>query len=204
MQALWILVYEKTKRMRVSLSRHRGDRIAQSFHDARHRRITNLVGRIECRVVILIAIERGVRHHHRWISLTPEREVIAPSETGDRLESGKRFDRKIGMVAKRVDQLAQRLPRAQVRNDRHEIRPIRIEKAKERWIALAAWPIGVEAEHLERYHETNVVASVARRLRIHHAAHLLRCEEWRLFVDEGHETHGALGREPREIAVDLE
>ena len=108
------------------------------------------------------------------------------------------------MVAKRVDQLAERLPRAQVRHDRHEVRPIRIEKAQEGRIALAAGPIGVEAEHLERYHETNVVASVARRLRIHHAAHLLRREEWRLFVDEGHETHAARGRGSREIAADLE
>ncbi len=114
--------------------------------------------------------------------------MVAPADPRHELEHRHRLQGKVGAGAEGGHRPAQPAARAQVGDEADEVSPVGVEEAEKGRIALAAGPPRVVADGLERDHQADVVAPLARRLGVDHAAHLAPVEERRLLVDEGHEA----------------
>src|ERR671924_514626 len=57
------------------------DRSCQALHHLRHACVVDSLRRVLRRVVVGVAVERGVRDHHGPVAFAPEGELIAPRDT---------------------------------------------------------------------------------------------------------------------------
>ena len=93
--------------------------------------------------------------------------------------------------------------RAEVGDEAQEVARIGIEQAEGRRVMLAARPLAVISNCLERDHQADVVATRPGGLGVDPAALRGGLEERRLLVDEGDETHAECGRhlgeQPRQL-----
>ena len=130
--------------------------------------------------------------------------MIAPGDAGYPAEGGDVLEREVGVAPERPGHAAHDAARAQVGHQPQKIAAIGKEVAKQRRVALRARLVEVAAQRLERDHQADVVAALARRLGVHRAALLCGEERRRLLVDERHEAHGQRRRQRGEVARDLE
>ena len=126
---------------------------------AANRRVVERPGQVAGGVVEGIAVEGRVGDHEGPVALPPERRVVAPADARDPAEGGAGLERQVAGGAEGGRRSPHRRARAQVADEAEEVAAVRVEPAEQRRVALAAGPVVVVAQHLERDHERDPLAA---------------------------------------------
>ncbi len=108
------------------------------------------------------------------------------------------------MSAKRRHRAVQQAAGTKVGHEGDEISPVGIKEVEQRRVVLAAAFLLVVTDSFQRQHRADVVAALARHLRIDAAAHLRRLKERRLFVHERHKADRPLRLQSRQAPGDFQ
>src|SRR5687768_473465 len=135
---------------------------SEAERHARKTLVVELLRRVARQMVMRIAVEGRVRHHHRRIAVAPERPVVRPSDARNERGCSDAFRWELPVFAEEGNRLSDQAARAQVADESDEVGAVGIEQAERRRVALAAGGVAVVAEHFEREHGAQLLAALAR------------------------------------------
>src|SRR6266702_6043648 len=151
----------------------------EPLHHARKPFVIELVGSIVQRVIVRIAVRRGVGHHHRGPAEFPVGPLVGPAYARDRLQSHGALRRKRRVTPERADDPAHEIPRARVGDETDEIARRRIEQVEGKRVALASGRVAVPTDRLKGEHRDDFPSLALQAARVYVTAHSFRAEPGR-------------------------
>src|SRR5215218_7933760 len=97
-----------------------------------------------------VPVEGRVGHHEGPVALPPERSMVAPGHARDPAQGGAGLEREVAGGTEGGSSSTHDPTGAEVADKAQEVATVRVEPAEQRWTVLAAKPVVVEAQHLER------------------------------------------------------